>query len=97
MVALGRPGVGEDLLTRSGFEDVERLDLTFVFEFADPGLYARALASTGPAFEAIEAVGEAAFSAYASNLAQEHVRDGLPLRAAIALVGYVARKPQEAE
>ena len=35
--------------------------MPFVFEFADPEVYARALASTGPAFEAIQAVGEEAF------------------------------------
>jgi SAM-dependent methyltransferase len=97
MVALGRPGAGEELLASSGFEDIERLDLTFAYEFADPEMYVRALSSTGPAFEAIEAVGEAAFAAYATDLAREHVRDGLPLRALIALVGYVARKPPSAE
>ena len=57
----GRPGAGEAFLQDAGFTDVERVDIPFVFEFADPEMYARALASTGPAFEAIEAVGEAAF------------------------------------
>ncbi len=61
MVALGRPGAGEALLAETGFTDVERIDVPFVFEFADPEAYARALASTGPAFEAIQAVGEEAF------------------------------------
>ena len=64
-----------------------------MFEFADPELYARALASTGPAFEAIEAVGEAAFLQAAAELAREKVRDGLPLRAPVAVVGYIASKP----
>ncbi len=36
MVALGRPGAGEDLLTRYGFEDVSRFTVPFVWEFADP-------------------------------------------------------------
>jgi SAM-dependent methyltransferase/alkylhydroperoxidase family enzyme len=93
MVALGRPGAGEDLLTGSGFVDIERHDIPFVFEFPDPDAYARALASTGPAYEAIQAVGEDEFVRYATALAAERVRDGLPLRAPIALVGYVARKP----
>jgi alkylhydroperoxidase family enzyme len=93
MVALGRPGAGERLLQEAGFDDVERIDIPFVFEFADPELYARALASTGPAFEAMEAVGEAAFLKMAAELAREKVRDGLPLRAHVALVGYVANKP----
>jgi SAM-dependent methyltransferase len=97
MVALGRPGAGEELLASSGFDDIERLDLTFTYEFADPEIYVRALSSTGPAFEAIEAVGPAAFSEYATDLAREHVRKGLLLRAPIALVGYMARKPPSAE
>ena len=90
MVALGRPGAGEALLQDAGFTDVERIDIPFVFEFADPELYARALASTGPAFEAMEAVGEVAFLQAASELAREKVRAGLPLRAPVAVVGYVA-------
>jgi SAM-dependent methyltransferase len=93
MVSLGRPGAGEALLQAAGFTDVERIDVPFVFEFADPDAYARAIASTGPAFEAIEAVGEAAFLQAAVELARERVRDGLPLRATIAVVGYVAGKP----
>ena len=61
MVSLGRPGAGEQLLQLHGFLDVERLDVPFVWEFADPQLYARALAATGPAYEAIQNVGEAEF------------------------------------
>jgi SAM-dependent methyltransferase/alkylhydroperoxidase family enzyme len=93
MVALGRPGAGEALLQGAGFTDVERVDIPFVFEFADPEIYARALASTGPAFEAIEAVGEAAFLQSAMEAARERVREGLPLRASVAVVGYIANKP----
>ena len=43
MVALGRPGAGEELLARCGFVDIERLDIPFVWEFADPDAYARAI------------------------------------------------------
>lgn len=93
MVALGRPGAGERFLHDAGFTDVERIDIPFVFEFADPELYARALASMGPAFEAMEAVGEAAFLQTAMELARQKVRDGLPLRAPIAVVGYIASTP----
>jgi SAM-dependent methyltransferase/alkylhydroperoxidase family enzyme len=96
MVALGRPGVGEELLAGAGFVDVERIEIPFAWEFADPATYARALASTGPAFEAIENVGEEAFVRSATELASERVRDGLPLRALIAVVGFVARKPAAA-
>ena len=93
MVASGRPGAGEDLLASSGFVDIERVDIPFVWEFADPATYARAIAATGPAYEAIQAVGEEAFIRAATEAAAERVRDGLPLRAPIDLVGYLARKP----
>jgi SAM-dependent methyltransferase len=96
MVSLGRPGAGEQLLVSHGFVDVDRLDVPFVWEFADPQLYARALASTGPAYEAIQNVGEAEFHRAAVELAQGQLRDGLPLRAEINVVGYLARKPEGA-
>ncbi len=94
MVALGRPGVGEELLARHGFVDVERVAIPFFWEFADPEAYARALASTGPAYEAIQAVGEDEFHRVAVATATERVREGLPLRASIDVVGYTARKPR---
>jgi SAM-dependent methyltransferase len=94
MVALGRPGAGEELLTRYGFVDIERIDVPFVAEFADPEIFARALASTGPGYEAVQNVGEAAFADAAMNEAIAHLRDGLPLRDEIAVVGYLARTPQ---
>jgi SAM-dependent methyltransferase/alkylhydroperoxidase family enzyme len=94
MVALGRPGAGEELLTRHGFNDIERMVVPFAWEFADPASYARALASTGPAYEAIQSVGEEEFLRWATEVGEQHVREGLPLRAEIDLVGYLARAPQ---
>lgn len=96
MVSLGRPGAGERLLESNGFGDVERLDVPFVWEFADPQLYARALGATGPAYEAIQNVGEEEFHRAAVEQAQGQLRDGLPLRAEINVVGYLARKPHGA-
>jgi SAM-dependent methyltransferase len=93
MVALGRPGRGEELLARRGFTDVQRRTVPFAWEFADPRSFARALASTGPAYEAIQHVGEPAFTAAAVQVAAAQVRDGLPLRAELDVVGYLARKP----
>ena len=61
MVSLGRPGAGEELLESSGFVDVRRVDVPMAWEFPDPDVFARALASTGPAYEAIQNVGEEAF------------------------------------
>jgi SAM-dependent methyltransferase/alkylhydroperoxidase family enzyme len=93
MVALGRPGVGEALLAESGFVEVQRIEVPFIFEFSDPETFARSMASTGPAFEAIQAVGEPSFREAAIQIAQERTQEGLPLRAPIALVGYLAVKP----
>jgi transposase/SAM-dependent methyltransferase len=61
MVSLGRPRVGEALLLDKGFEEIARNEIPCVWEFSDPATYARALASTGPAYEAIQSVGEEAF------------------------------------
>jgi SAM-dependent methyltransferase len=96
MVSLGRPGTGERLLESYGFVAVERLEVPFALEFADPELYARALASTGPAYEAIQNVGEAEFQRAAVELARGQLRDGLPLRAVLNVVGYLAQKPEGA-
>jgi SAM-dependent methyltransferase len=76
MVALGRPGAGEALLSEIGFTKIERVDIRCVWEFPDPETYARALASTGPAFEAIQAIGEELFLAHAVELGYQHVREG---------------------
>jgi hypothetical protein len=94
MVALGRPGVGEELLAGKGFIEVERFEIPFTWEFADPAMYVRALASTGPAYEAIQNVGEDEFTRTATELARSEMRDGLVLRAQIKVAGFVARKPE---
>ncbi len=95
MVALGRPSAGESLLESGGFADVRRVKVPFAWEFADAESFARALASTGPAYEAIQNVGEKAFHDAAVDQAGQHLQDGLPLRAEINVVGYLARKPEE--
>jgi SAM-dependent methyltransferase len=95
MVALGRPGVGEELLREIGFTEIERFDVPFIWEFADPETYARTLASTGPAYEAIQNVGEEEFARSAIELAREQMRDGLALRAEIKVAGFLAHKPEQ--
>jgi uncharacterized peroxidase-related enzyme len=94
MVALGRAGAGEALLEQHGFTDVERIEVPFVWEFADPTAYARAISSMGPAHEAIANVGEERFVAEAIEIAEARVRVGLPLRAELPVVGYVASRPR---
>lgn len=93
MKALGRPGVGEEVLAAAGFVGVRRHQVPFVWEFPDPETFARMLASTGPAYEAIQAVGEAEFLRSCIDVAEERVRDGLPLRAEIDCVGFTAHVP----
>jgi SAM-dependent methyltransferase len=92
MVSLGRPGVGEAFLADAGFEPEERFEVPMYMEWADPEIYARGLASSGPAYEAIQHTGEAEFLERAAALAAEHVREGLPLRAHIQLFGYIGVK-----
>jgi SAM-dependent methyltransferase len=92
MVSLGRPGVGEAFLEEHGFDADERFEVPCVFEYPDPATYARGLAATGPAYEAIQSIGEAEFLARAAALADEHVRPGLPLRGHIQLFGYVGTR-----
>jgi SAM-dependent methyltransferase len=92
MVSLGRPGVGESFLDSRGFDVAERFVVPFAFEFADPGTFARAIASTGPGYEAIQDIGEEAFVERAVALAVEHAREGVPLRGEIELFGYIGTK-----
>jgi hypothetical protein len=89
---LGRPGVGEAFLADGGFAPQPRFLVPFFMEFADPQSYARGLASSGPAYESIQNIGEAEFLARAAALAAEHVREGLPLRGEIQLFGYIGVK-----
>ena len=92
MVSLGRPGVGEELLETRGFVDIRRVDVPMAWEFPDAEVYARGLAATGPAYEAIQNIGEKKFIEAAVEEAGTHVTDGLPIRAEINIVGYLARK-----
>ncbi len=92
MVALGRPGAGEAFLDERGFDVADRFEVPFVFEFADPETYARGMAATGPAYEAIQSIGEDEFVARAVDLARSQVRDGLPLRGNVQLFGYIGTK-----
>lgn len=92
MVSLGRPGVGEQFLRDAGFETGERFLVPFAFEYADPAAYARALASTGPAYEAIQSIGEEEFLRRAEELAQDFVVEGVPLRGELELFGYIGTR-----
>lgn len=93
MVTLGRPGIGEAFLGDRGFDVAERFEIPFHFEFPDPETYARGIAATGPAYEAIQDIGEDEFLARATELATTRVREGVPLRGHVQLFGYIGTKP----
>ena len=92
MVSLGRPGVGEAFLAERGFHVAERFEIPYFMEYPDPETYARGLAATGPAYEAIQTIGEEQFIARATEHATAQVRAGLPLRGQMQLFGYVGTK-----
>ena len=92
MVSLGRPGAGEELLRRWGFEDVQRVEIPFAWEFADPETYARTRAASGPGVRGDPERRRRGVRPVRHRPAPQ-VRDGLPLRAEIKVVGYLARKP----
>ncbi len=96
MVSLGRPGVGEQMLTEAGFLDVQRHKVPFAWEFPDADTFARAIASTGPGYEAIQKLGADDFHDRCVHIANDHLRDGLPLRAEIDCVGFTAHVPRVA-
>ena len=93
MKSLGRPVVGETVLTQAGFVGVRRHEVPFAWEFPDPETFARALAATGPGYEAIQQVGEEEFHRFCVEVATERARQGLPLRAEIACVALIAHVP----
>jgi len=93
MVSLGRPGVGEAFLRDSGFEPEERFVVPCAIEYPDPETYARGMASTGPAYESMQNIGEDVFLARAAQLAREHLVEGVPLRGQIELFCYIGTKP----
>jgi SAM-dependent methyltransferase len=92
MVNIGRPGVAEQLMTEAGLEPGTRTSLRLYWEFPDIELAARALASTGPAYLAIQHMGEAAFLASAREAAAALFVEGVGVRAEVevqCLVGVV--------
>jgi SAM-dependent methyltransferase len=93
MVALKRPGAAAAFLATAGLEPGELFDVPFVMEYADAEHYARGLAATGPAYEAIQTAGEDAFHAACLAAAEPFLREGLPIRAEIRLFGITGTRP----
>ncbi len=93
MAALKHPGVAAALLRDAGLVVDEEFPVPFCFEFADAEHYARAMAATGPGYEAVQAVGEDAFRAACLQAAAPYVREGLPVRAELGLLGITGHAP----
>ncbi|MHA6793960.1 class I SAM-dependent methyltransferase [Pseudonocardia bannensis] len=94
MVALKQPGVAARFLAEAGLEPGELFTVPFFLEFADAEHYARALASSGPAYEAIQVAGADAFHTACLEAAHPFVQDGRPIRAEIRLWGIIGRAPR---
>ncbi len=93
MVGLKREGAASKFLSDAGLEPGELFGVPFVLEFADAEHYARGLAATGPAYEAIQTAGEDAFHAACLAAVEPFLLDGLPIRGEISLFGIIGRKP----
>jgi len=93
MVNIGRPGMAEQFMTEAGLVPGTRTSLRLHWEFPDVELAARALASAGPAYLAIQHVGEEAFMASARQAAAGLYIEGVGVRAEVELQFLVGVVP----
>jgi hypothetical protein len=93
MVNIGRPDVAEQLMTAAGLIPGTRTSLRLHWEFPDIELAARALASIGPAYLAVQHVGEEAFMASARQAAAGLYVEGIGVRAEVELQFLVGVAP----
>jgi SAM-dependent methyltransferase len=92
MVRIGLPGVAEQLMRDAGLAPGTRTSVRLHWEFPDIDLAARALASSGPGYLAIQHLGEEPFMASARAAAASLYMDGIGVRAEVEvqfLVGTV--------
>ena len=92
MINIGRPGVAEQLMDEAGLEAGLRSSVRLHWEFPDPAFAARAMASTGPAYLAIQHLGEEAFEAAVREATAGLYVEGAGVRAEVEvqfLVGVV--------
>lgn len=85
MIQIGRPGVAEQLMRDAGLEPGSRTDIRFHWEFPDPASAARALAAIGPAYLAIQHIGEQAFLTSAIEAANQLYVEGIGVRAEVEI------------
>jgi hypothetical protein len=93
MINIGHPEVAEQLMSAAGLVPGTRTSLRLHWEFPDVDLAVRALAATGPAYLAIQHVGEKAFMASARQAAASLYVEGVGVRAEVELQCLVGAVP----
>ncbi|HEY7491175.1 MAG TPA: class I SAM-dependent methyltransferase [Candidatus Tectomicrobia bacterium] len=93
MVRIGLPGMAEQLMADAGLAPGTRTSLRLHWEFPDIDSTARALASTGPGYLAVQHLGEAAFLASAREAAAGLYVDGIGVRAEVEVQFLVGAVP----
>ncbi len=89
----GRPGVAEQMLADAGLEFVDRGAAQVVNEWPDLDLAARALASSGPAWPALQAAGYDRFAEAISEAFRPLYTEGAGVRVASEFGWIVGRVP----
>ena len=92
----GRPGVVESMFEEVGLEFVERGTVNVVNEFPDLDVATRALAAAGPAWPAVQAVGEQRFIAELTEALAPQCVDGAGVRITSEFGWAAARVPVSA-
>lgn len=93
MLNIGRPGVAEQMMVDAGLLPGERSSITLHWEFPDPELTARTIASVGPAYLAIQHIGEAAFIDSVIEAATELYVEGIGVRAEVEIQFLIGQTP----
>jgi SAM-dependent methyltransferase len=93
LVSMGLPGVAEQLMVEAGLEPGTRTSLRLHWEFPDVELAARTLASIGPAYLAIQHLGEEVFMASVRKAAAGLWVEGAGVRAEVEVQFLVGEVP----
>jgi SAM-dependent methyltransferase len=93
MVRIGLPGMAEQLMADVGLAPEPRTSLRLHWEFPDVETTARALASTGPGYLAMQHLGEDAFLASAREAAAGLYVEGVGVRAEVEVQFLVGTVP----
>jgi SAM-dependent methyltransferase len=89
----GRPGVAEHMLADAGLEFVDRGTAQVINEWPDPDLAARALASAGPSWPALQAAGYDRFAEAISQAIRPLYTEGLGVRIVSEFGWIIGRVP----